>query len=166
MSSQGIPLKVIQPTADTTHKAEALQSQIHIVRSTANIFTIYRTANTSQLCLLFLSGCCAIVAGAAMPLVTVVYGNFAREFITGDNNAPDEIRDRVQSLALYLVYIGRQIWIIRYPSFSDAAAQQSGLWSRLPSAHLASTPSESKSRASFSRNTSLQPCGRIWLISM
>ncbi|KAI2999471.1 hypothetical protein CBS147346_7645 [Aspergillus niger] len=40
-----------------------------------------------------------------MPLVTVVYGNFAREFITGDNNAPDEIRDRVQSLALYLVYI-------------------------------------------------------------
>ncbi|RDK47892.1 P-loop containing nucleoside triphosphate hydrolase protein [Aspergillus phoenicis ATCC 13157] len=105
MSSQGIPLKVIQPTADTTHKAEALQSQIHIVRSTANIFTIYRTANTSQLCLLFLSGCCAIVAGAAMPLVTVVYGNFAREFITGDNNAPDEIRDRVQSLALYLVYI-------------------------------------------------------------
>ncbi|RDH38648.1 P-loop containing nucleoside triphosphate hydrolase protein [Aspergillus welwitschiae] len=105
MSSQGIPLKVIQPTADTTHKAEALQSQIHIVRSTANIFTIYRTANTSQLCLLFLSGCCAIVAGAAMPLVIVVYGNFAREFITGDNNAPDEIRDRVQSLALYLVYI-------------------------------------------------------------
>ncbi|GLA02629.1 GTPase-activating protein [Aspergillus niger] len=105
MSSQGIPLKVIQPTADTTHTAEAVQSQIHIVRSTANIFTIYRTANTSQLCLLFLSGCCAIVAGAAMPLVTVVYGNFAREFITGDNNAPDEIRDRVQSLALYLVYI-------------------------------------------------------------
>ncbi|KAI2848450.1 hypothetical protein CBS12448_9108 [Aspergillus niger] len=105
MSSQGIPLKVIQPTADTTHKAEALQSQIHIVRSTANIFTIYRTANTSQLCLLFLSGCCAIVAGAAIPLVTVVYGNFAREFITGDNNAPDEIRHRVQSLALYLVYI-------------------------------------------------------------
>ncbi|KAI2996427.1 hypothetical protein CBS147482_7971 [Aspergillus niger] len=40
-----------------------------------------------------------------MPLVTVVYGNFAREFITGDNNAPDEIRHRVQSLALYLVYI-------------------------------------------------------------
>ncbi|GKZ53777.1 GTPase-activating protein [Aspergillus niger] len=40
-----------------------------------------------------------------MPLVTVMYGNFAREFITGDNNAPDEIRDRVQSLALYLAYI-------------------------------------------------------------
>ncbi|OJJ73660.1 hypothetical protein ASPBRDRAFT_73979 [Aspergillus brasiliensis CBS 101740] len=50
--------------------------------------------------------CCAIAAGAAMPLVTVVYGNFAREFITGDNNnTPDEIRDRVQHLALYLVYI-------------------------------------------------------------
>ncbi|PYH63590.1 ABC transporter ATP-binding protein [Aspergillus vadensis CBS 113365] len=106
MSSQGVPLKVnIQPTADTIQAAEIIQSQIHIERSTANIFTLYRSANASQLCLLFLSACCAIAAGAAMPLVTVVYGNFAREFITGDNNAPDEIRDRVQRLALYLVYI-------------------------------------------------------------
>ncbi|BCR97208.1 ABC transporter ATP-binding protein [Aspergillus luchuensis] len=108
MSSQGIPLKVIQPTADTIQTAEIIRSQIHIERSTANIFTIYRSANASQLCMLFLSVCCAIGAGAAMPLVTVVYGNFAREFITGDNNAPDEIRDRVQRLALYLVYIA--IW--------------------------------------------------------
>ncbi|RAH61223.1 ATP-binding cassette transporter [Aspergillus piperis CBS 112811] len=105
MSGQGIPLKVIQPTADTIQTAEIIRSQIHIERSTANIFTIYRSANASQLCMLFLSVCCAIGAGAAMPLVTVVYGNFAREFITGDNNAPDEIRDRVQRLALYLVYI-------------------------------------------------------------
>ncbi|RAK85895.1 ATP-binding cassette transporter [Aspergillus costaricaensis CBS 115574] len=106
MSSQGIPLKAVRPTADTTHTTKiSIQSQIHIERSTANIFTIYRSANASQLCLLVLSACCAIAAGAAMPLVTVVYGNFAREFITGDNNAPDEIRDRVQCLALYLVYI-------------------------------------------------------------
>ncbi|GLA58097.1 GTPase-activating protein [Aspergillus tubingensis] len=106
MSNQGIPLKVIQPTADTTHTTEiSIQSQIHIEQSTANILTIYRSANASQLCLLFLSACCAIAAGAAMPLVTVVYGNFAREFITGDSNTPDEIRDRVQHLALYLVYI-------------------------------------------------------------
>ncbi|OJI90988.1 hypothetical protein ASPTUDRAFT_112704 [Aspergillus tubingensis CBS 134.48] len=105
MSSQGIPLKVIQPTADTIQTAEIIRSQIHIERSTANIITIYRSANASQLCLLFLSVCCAIAAGAAMPLVTVVYGSFAREFITGDINAPDEIRDSVQRLALYLVYI-------------------------------------------------------------
>ncbi|GKZ36451.1 GTPase-activating protein [Aspergillus brasiliensis] len=106
MPSQEIPLRIIQPTADTTHEEVAIQSEIHIERSTANLFTIYRSANPSQLCLLFLSACCAIAAGAAMPLVTVVYGDFAREFITGDNNnAPDEIRDRVQHLALYLVYI-------------------------------------------------------------
>lgn len=108
MSNQEIPLKVIQPTtSDTIHATENIRSQVHIEQSTANIFTIYRSANAPQLCLLFLSACCAIAAGAAMPLVTVVYGNFAREFITGDNNAPDEIRDRVQRLALYLVYIGR-----------------------------------------------------------
>ncbi|PWY63711.1 hypothetical protein BO94DRAFT_591565 [Aspergillus sclerotioniger CBS 115572] len=105
MPGQAIPLLTIQSTAGTSHVAEIIESQIHVERSTANFFSIYRYANASQLCMLCVSGCCAVAAGAAMPLVTVVFGALADEFINGEHHTSQEIRDQVQHLTLFLVYI-------------------------------------------------------------
>ncbi|OQD83857.1 hypothetical protein PENANT_c015G09551 [Penicillium antarcticum] len=40
-----------------------------------------------------------------MPLVTIVFGALAKEFINGDEKAPQDVRNQVQHLTLYLVYI-------------------------------------------------------------
>ncbi|RAK98675.1 ABC transporter ATP-binding protein [Aspergillus ibericus CBS 121593] len=105
MRGQAISLRTIRPTTGKSRVAEEVESQIQIERSTVSFFSIYRYANTSQIWMLLLSACCSVAAGAAMPLVTIVFGALVNEFINGEEHAPHEIRDRVQHLTLFLVYI-------------------------------------------------------------
>ncbi|KAB8217999.1 P-loop containing nucleoside triphosphate hydrolase protein [Aspergillus novoparasiticus] len=105
MSDEEILLGEIPPIASTPCTAEIIEGQIRTEPSTTNIFSVYRHANTPWLCVLLISVICAVVAGAAMPLVTIVFGALAREFINGDENTPDDVRHWVQHLTLLLVYI-------------------------------------------------------------
>ncbi|XHF96702.1 hypothetical protein AWENTII_000321 [Aspergillus wentii] len=104
MSSQEFLLRDIQPAVSPC-AAEVIESQIHTESSTANFFSLYRYANASQICTLFVSACCAIAAGAAMPLVTVAFGTLADGFINGHDQSHN-IQDQTQHLTLRLVYIG------------------------------------------------------------
>ncbi|OJJ38335.1 hypothetical protein ASPWEDRAFT_105059 [Aspergillus wentii DTO 134E9] len=103
MSSQEFLLRDIQPAVSPC-AAEVIESQIHTESSTANFFSLYRYANASQICTLFVSACCAIAAGAAMPLVTVAFGTLADGFINGHDQSHN-IQDQTQHLTLRLVYI-------------------------------------------------------------
>ncbi|KAE8332886.1 P-loop containing nucleoside triphosphate hydrolase protein [Aspergillus sergii] len=105
MSDEEILLGEIPPIASTPCAAEIIECQIRTEPSTANLFLVYRHANAPCLCVLLISVICSVVAGAAMPLVTIVFGALAREFINGDENTPDDVRHRVQHLTLLLVYI-------------------------------------------------------------
>ncbi|KAE8338023.1 hypothetical protein BDV24DRAFT_177137 [Aspergillus arachidicola] len=105
MSDEEILLGEIPPVASTPCTAEIIEYQIRTEPSTANLFSVYRYANAPWLCVFLISVLCSVVAGAAMPLVTIVFGALAREFINGDENTPDDVRDRVQHLTLLLVYI-------------------------------------------------------------
>ncbi|KAJ5999440.1 hypothetical protein N7451_007250 [Penicillium sp. IBT 35674x] len=102
-STDHIPLIDIQPIVDS-HE-QVIQAQIHLQPSKANFFSIYRHANASQLCLLFISAICAAASGAAMPLVTLVFGSLAKEFINERDALSDDIRSHIQHLTLRLVYI-------------------------------------------------------------
>ncbi|KAF9882812.1 GTPase-activating protein [Aspergillus nanangensis] len=102
MSGEEILLHDIQPPAGAAYAPEPIY--IPPEPRIANFFSIYRYATASQLCTLCLSACCAVVAGAAMPLVTIVFGELAAEFIE-HQQGPSEIQDRVRHLTLQLVYI-------------------------------------------------------------
>lgn len=72
MSSEALLLNTLRATARNPREAEeVIQAQIHIKSSTANFFSIYRYATAWQLCGLFISACCSIAAGVAMPMMTV-----------------------------------------------------------------------------------------------
>ncbi|KAE8378302.1 P-loop containing nucleoside triphosphate hydrolase protein [Aspergillus bertholletiae] len=105
MSDEEILLGEIPPISSTPCAAELVECQVYTKPSTANYFSNYRYASAPCLCILLISAICAVVAGAAMPLVTIVFGKLASEFINGDENASYEVRDRVQGLTLLLVYI-------------------------------------------------------------
>ncbi|THC94197.1 hypothetical protein EYZ11_006338 [Aspergillus tanneri] len=104
MSDEEILLD-IRPIAGTSCGAEVIESQICTEPSPATFFSCYRYATASQFCALFVSVCCAVAAGTAMPLVTIVFGALASEFINEDEQTADEIRDRAQHYTLLLVYI-------------------------------------------------------------
>ncbi|QMW39142.1 hypothetical protein G4B11_002422 [Aspergillus flavus] len=105
MSDEEILLGEIPPIASTPCAADIIECQIRTEPSTANLFSVYRYANAPWLCVLLISVICSVVAGAAMPLVTIVFGALAREFINGEENTPDDVRDRVKHLTLLLLYI-------------------------------------------------------------
>ncbi|PKY03140.1 ATP-binding cassette transporter [Aspergillus campestris IBT 28561] len=107
MADEEILLDNLQPIAGTScaTTAEVIESQIRNEPSKANFFSNYRFASAAQICVLLLSVCCAIVAGAAMPLVSVVFGELASEFISEDGQASRDVRDRTRYLTLLLVYI-------------------------------------------------------------
>ncbi|KAJ5652785.1 hypothetical protein N7507_010211 [Penicillium longicatenatum] len=98
-----IPLLDIRPI--NASRAQLISAQVHVQPSKANFFSIYRHANASQLCLLFVSATCAAASGAAMPLVTVVFGSLVKEFINERDQLSDDIAGHIQHLTLKLVYI-------------------------------------------------------------
>lgn len=108
MTDEEILLDNLQPIAGTSCATieEVIESQIRNEPSKANFFSNYRFASASQICVLLLSVCCAIVAGAAMPLVSVVFGELASEFVSEDGQTSRDVRDRTKHLTLLLVYIG------------------------------------------------------------
>lgn len=106
VSVEHILLQDIQPIAGFPVTAQVINSQVHIEPSNANFLSLYRYATPLQLCTLFGSALCAIIAGAAMPLVTVVFGLLADEFINGDAKSSQYVIGRTQHFTVILVIIG------------------------------------------------------------
>lgn len=72
MSAQDILLQDIQRTAGASSTSlEIIESQVHVEPKSTNFLSVYSFTTVSQRCALLVSACCAVIAGAAMPLVTV-----------------------------------------------------------------------------------------------
>ncbi|PWY87560.1 P-loop containing nucleoside triphosphate hydrolase protein [Aspergillus heteromorphus CBS 117.55] len=113
------------------NQAQILHSQIHTPPSSATLLTVLRSAAPAQKCALLLAAWCAVVAGAAMPLVTVVFGTLAGEFMEhGSSLSVDEIRYKVQSTLPALLSatsgftVALAIAFIRNPRFAAVMLAQ------------------------------------------
>ncbi|RAH85428.1 multidrug/pheromone exporter, ABC superfamily [Aspergillus japonicus CBS 114.51] len=111
--SDAILLDDIQPIArcsfeDRETRDTAIEEQIETVSRRAGLFTVYRYATFYERWSLAICVFCALVAGAALPLVTLVFGSFIEHFISGNSNDAKTthfIADSVRQLSLRLVYI-------------------------------------------------------------
>ncbi|KAL2834681.1 P-loop containing nucleoside triphosphate hydrolase protein [Aspergillus pseudoustus] len=85
-----------------------LSQQTDSPEAQVGFFGLYRYATISDKLLLFLSVACCILAGAAVPGMTIVLGGLTskiRDFVSGTETA-DQFRDDVSTYALYFVYVG------------------------------------------------------------
>ncbi|KAK0732777.1 P-loop containing nucleoside triphosphate hydrolase protein [Apiosordaria backusii] len=82
------------------------------------VATLYRYSSRNDIIILIVSAICAIASGAALPLMTVVFGNlqgtFQNYFTPGSNVSYDEFTSELGSLCLYFVYLAIGEFVTSY----------------------------------------------------
>ncbi|KAH9900398.1 multidrug resistance protein [Xylariomycetidae sp. FL2044] len=108
--------KVLQAVKETNndpfrhlpdHEAEILRNQVITPEVKAGIATVYRYSSRNDLIIMFVSAICAIAGGAALPLMTVIFGNLQRTFQDYFYNGEsyDDFLGQMSSFVLYFVYL-------------------------------------------------------------
>ncbi|RYP18367.1 hypothetical protein DL765_003979 [Monosporascus sp. GIB2] len=108
--------KVVQTPSDSSddpyahlpeHEATVLKRQVITPEVKAGVAALYRYSSRSDLIIMAVSALCAIAGGAALPLMTVIFGNLQGTFqgyFTGF--VPyDEFMDTMIQLILYFIYL-------------------------------------------------------------
>ena len=90
------------------HEAAVLRKQLDIPPVQVGYFTLFRYATRNDIIIMIVSGLCAIVAGAAMPLMTVVFGALAKEFrgFFEGTTSQAEYQNTINRMVLYFIYLG------------------------------------------------------------
>lgn len=87
---------------------EIIERQIDAPKLTVGYLALFRYASKNEVLIMVVAFIASIAAGAVMPLMTVVYGNFAGSF-TGfsvDAVAAQQFQSKINELTLYFVYLG------------------------------------------------------------
>lgn len=91
------------------HEADVLRRQVATPDVTAGVLTLYRYSSRNDLLVIFVSAITAIASGAALPLMTVLFGNlqgtFQEYFVPGTEMTYDDFLDEIVKLILYFVYL-------------------------------------------------------------
>lgn len=100
------------------HEAEILRRQVDVPVVKVGIKELYRYATRTDYVIIAVSALCAIAAGAALPLMTVVFGNLAGTFqgLTLGNFNHSSFQHTVTHLVLYLIYIAIAEFVTIYIS--------------------------------------------------
>ncbi|KAL4800940.1 P-loop containing nucleoside triphosphate hydrolase protein [Aspergillus venezuelensis] len=87
---------------------EILKKQLEELKVTITFFGLWRYATRTDILILVISALCAIAAGAALPLFTILFGSLASVFqrIMLDTISYDEFYDELTKNVLYFVYLG------------------------------------------------------------
>ncbi|OTB20136.1 hypothetical protein K445DRAFT_51964 [Daldinia sp. EC12] len=108
--------KVIKAVKDTdndpfqhlpANEAEILKRQVITPEVKTGVLTLYRYSSRNDLIIMAVSAVCAIAGGAALPLMTVIFGNLQNTFqgfFLGTTDY-DAFTDKMTSLVLYFVYL-------------------------------------------------------------
>lgn len=98
------------------HEASILRRQLEIPDIKASYKDLYRYATRTDLAIQFVSGISAIAAGAALPLMTVVFGSLAGKFAGFFNGSltGNDFEDTVSHLTLYFVYLAIGEFVTTY----------------------------------------------------
>ncbi|KAK4501646.1 hypothetical protein PRZ48_007455 [Zasmidium cellare] len=101
------------------HEASILRRQLEIPPVKVTYIGLYRYATRMDLWIMALSAICAIAGGAALPLMTIVFGSLAGNFQDFFNN-PDSITSEFSHIVahntLYFVYLGIGEFVVTYIS--------------------------------------------------
>lgn len=97
------PFSHLQPD-----EAEILRSQINVPTVQVGFITLYRYATTNDLIIILISLICSIAAGAALPAMTVLFGNLSgsfQRFLVLHTESSEEFNHELDRLVLYYVYL-------------------------------------------------------------
>ncbi|KAI1815285.1 ABC transporter [Poronia punctata] len=87
------------------HEASILRRQVTIPEVKTGFATLYRYATRNDIIIMTISSLSAIAAGAALPLMTVLFGNLQNSFQDLQHITKEDFLSQVNSLVLYFVYL-------------------------------------------------------------
>ncbi|PBP28794.1 ABC transporter [Diplocarpon rosae] len=99
-------------------EAEILKRQVNLPALKSSWKALYRYSTRNDILIIVVSAICAIAAGAALPLMTVVFGNLAGDFngyFAGATSISD-FNDTIDRSVLYFIYIGIAEFVTVYIS--------------------------------------------------
>lgn len=97
-------------------EADILRQQVLSTDQNVGITTLFRYASTFDIVLLSVSAICSILGGAALPLMTLLFGNFQgtiQGYFLGRASYQEYI-DEMTSVALYFVYLAIGEFVLVY----------------------------------------------------
>jgi ATP-binding cassette, subfamily B (MDR/TAP), member 1 len=99
-------------------EAQILRRQVDIPVVKSGWKTLYRYSTTWDIVIIVVSAICSIAAGAALPLMTVIFGNLAGDFngYFGGITSHAEFEHTITHMVLYFVYIGIAEFVTVYIS--------------------------------------------------
>ncbi|KAF4452522.1 ATP-binding cassette, subfamily B (MDR/TAP), member 1 [Fusarium austroafricanum] len=99
-------------------EAEVLRRQVISPEVKQGVAVLYRYASRNDILIIIVSSICAIAGGAALPLMTVVFGNLQGVFQDYFNGSLTEhaFNDKLVSFVLYFVYLGVGEFVVVYIS--------------------------------------------------
>ncbi|KAJ5611716.1 Leptomycin B resistance protein [Penicillium herquei] len=111
LDSHILPVEALQDEDVFKHlppeEAAILKEQVTIPVVKVGIKTLYRYATKKDVLLIFICALCAIAAGAAQPLMTVVFGNLTGQIssFTSSEAELQAFRHKISHNVLYFVYL-------------------------------------------------------------
>ncbi|KAK3990226.1 putative leptomycin B resistance protein [Cladorrhinum sp. PSN332] len=123
-----IDSKVIQPPKEKSDddlykhlsesEARVLKAQVYTPDVKVGMATLYRYSSRNDIIIIVISSICAIASGAALPLMTVVFGNlqgtFQDYFLPGSTVTYDEFTSELGEMCLYFVYLAIGEFVTSY----------------------------------------------------
>ncbi|KND86495.1 Leptomycin B resistance protein pmd1 [Tolypocladium ophioglossoides CBS 100239] len=100
------------------HQAEVIKRQVHTPESKQGVTALYRYSSRSDVLILLVSSVCSVASGAALPVMTIVFGGLQgvfQEFLNGKKTY-GQFQDEMVSSVLYFVYIGVAQFCLTYAS--------------------------------------------------
>ncbi|KAF9872931.1 ABC transporter [Colletotrichum karsti] len=101
-------------------EATILKRQITTPEIKAGMLTLYRYSSTNDLIILAVASIMSIAVGAALPLMTVIFGNLQGTFQNYFNEFPptaeakSEFKSEMAGLVLYFVYLAIGVFVAQY----------------------------------------------------
>ena len=119
--------KVVQPSDPANddpyahlseQEASILKRQVLTPEMKAGVATLYRYSSRNDLLIMAISAVCSIAGGAALPLMTVVFGNLQGTFedYFKQQISYDDFIDAMVNLILYFIYLAIGEFVVVYIS--------------------------------------------------
>ncbi|MCJ1393049.1 GTPase-activating protein [Xylographa bjoerkii] len=89
------------------YEREIIKRQVDLLPIKANYGTLYRYATRNDIIIVAISSFCAIIGGAVMPLMTIIFGQLAGTFQGLENGTlnMDSFNSNVDHFTLYFIYL-------------------------------------------------------------
>lgn len=100
------------------HEREILHRQLHVPDVKLNFFSLYRYATTNDKLFIALGAFTAIVGGALMPMMTILFGQLSQTFtnFAVKSITPDKMQSEINRFTLYFVYLAIGEFVMVYVS--------------------------------------------------